>query len=209
MEEDLARDALHIQRQDEKIGGLAQESQEARSYNDYIMRKLESVLMQKRMLIDRNQEIRGYVCILRAKLVTQDRDNHFMHEAREVALLQLQQIENENSRMTNETIQKMNMIAMLNARNQNIVIDIHDMQNENKELQNKIGSLQEERNGVKEQYEDIKGKVEAMLPNILNINAKASMLAMFTCAPSEYPFEQFATKANKLLGNIVVNHAPP
>ncbi|KAM7266114.1 hypothetical protein ACFE04_019498 [Oxalis oulophora] len=134
------------------------------------------------MLTDRNQEIRGYVCILRTKLETQDQDNHFMHEAREVSLHQLQLIENENASMTNETIQNLNMIAMLNSRNQNIVIDIHDMQNENKELQNKTGSLQEERNGVKEQYEEIKGKS---------------------------PFEQFATKANKLLGNIVVDHAPP
>ncbi|KAM7262677.1 hypothetical protein ACFE04_000360 [Oxalis oulophora] len=111
--------------------------------------------------------------------------------------------------MTNETIQKIYMIAMLNARNQNIVIDIHDMQNEKKELQNKTGSLQEERNAVKEQYEDIKGKVEAMLPKILKINAKASMLATFTCAPSKSPFEQFATEDNKLLQNIVVDHTPP
>ncbi|KAM7272521.1 hypothetical protein ACFE04_027184 [Oxalis oulophora] len=57
-EEDLARHALHIQQQDEKIHGLARESEEATTYNDYIMRKLERALMQNRMLTDRNEEIR-------------------------------------------------------------------------------------------------------------------------------------------------------
>ncbi|KAM7274260.1 hypothetical protein ACFE04_028924 [Oxalis oulophora] len=56
-EEDLARHALHIQQQDEKIHGLARESEEATTYNDYIMRKLERALMQNRMLTDRNEEI--------------------------------------------------------------------------------------------------------------------------------------------------------
>ncbi|KAM7262945.1 hypothetical protein ACFE04_000628 [Oxalis oulophora] len=132
--------------------------------------------------------------------------------------------------MTNETIQPMNVIAMLNARNQNIVMAINDMQNknqelrtnwvlcnrsitcmqnENQELQNQLGSLQVERNVMMEQYEDIKGQVEAMLPKILKIKEKSSTLAMFTCAPSESPFEQFVSEANELLGDIMVDPASP
>ncbi|KAM7253516.1 hypothetical protein ACFE04_021670 [Oxalis oulophora] len=111
--------------------------------------------------------------------------------------------------MANETMQPINTIAMLNARNQSISMAIDGMYNENQELQNQLGSLQEERNAVMKQYEDIKSHVEAMLPKILKIKAKASTLAMFICAPSESPFEQFTAEANELLGYIVVDHASP
>ncbi|KAM7250957.1 hypothetical protein ACFE04_022840 [Oxalis oulophora] len=89
------------------------------------MRKLEHVPMQNRMFTDRIEEIRRHVYRLRATLETRERDNHFMHEAGEVALHKFSLIENENIRMTNGIIQQMNMITMLNARNQNIVMDIY------------------------------------------------------------------------------------
>ncbi|KAM7275719.1 hypothetical protein ACFE04_017585 [Oxalis oulophora] len=173
------------------------------------MRKLERALMQNRMLTDRNEEIRGHVYRLRVTLETQERDNKFMHEAREAALHQLQLIEKENARMANETMQQINTVVMLNARNQSIEMAKHDMYNENQELQNLLGSLQEERNNVMEQYEEIKGHVEAMLPKILKIKVKESALAMFICALSESPFKQFTSEANELLGDIVVDHASP
>ncbi|KAM7266108.1 hypothetical protein ACFE04_019492 [Oxalis oulophora] len=195
--------------QDEKIRGLARESEEARGFNEYILRKLEHALMQNKMLTDRNEEIRGQVYRLRVTLETQERDNHFMQEAREAALHQLQLIENENARMASETMQQINTIVMLNMKNQSIAMAIDGMYNENQELQNQLGSLQEERDDVMEQYESIKGQVEAMLPKILKIKAKASTLATFICAPFESPFEQFTAEANELLGDIVVDHASP
>ncbi|KAM7258844.1 hypothetical protein ACFE04_014585 [Oxalis oulophora] len=108
--------------------------------------------------------------------------------------------------MNDETFQQMNIIECLDARNQQLTVAGELLRDNNQNLQKQLGKLFDKRDAFIQKSKLVKSQIEIVFSKVMNIRAKASMLAK-SCPPNiKSPFEQFAIEANEGPNAFMVDH---
>ncbi|KAM7259312.1 hypothetical protein ACFE04_015053 [Oxalis oulophora] len=182
MDEEISRAHFFLRQRDEMIQDMTQQIRQMTEENYAMVHRLRNITTQNEKLAGKNEELKMNITRLRDAIGVRERDNFFMQEHRELALQQIQILEDENRRMSEEAFLQMDTIELHNARYQELSATVKMLRENNQDLHNQLGELQEERNALVQTSEWVKSQLY------------------------ESPFEQFVVEADEELRAFMVDH---
>ncbi|KAM7264205.1 hypothetical protein ACFE04_001888 [Oxalis oulophora] len=162
MDEEIPRAHFFLRQRDEMIQDMTQQIRQMTEENYAMVHRLRNITTQNAKLAGKNEELKMNITRLRDAIGVRERDKFFMQEHRELAFQQIQILEDENRRMSEEAFLQMDTIELHN----------------------------EERNALVQTSEWVKSQLDMVFPKVMKIRAKASMLARSCHSDTESPFEQ-------------------